>query len=188
MRDRPEWAKESQLNRIFLVHAPEAGYATDDETSPYFRLKRFLLEAGLSCQMVDTPTLANPDWKDLNLALNVTAKCGLTPWVLPHAIPDADFFVGLSYTENRASGGERLMGYANVFNEFGRWQFFSGNTNVFNYEDKAIHFRSLVKDTLSRLSLSETPSIYGSPPKSLIGCPGGPRKPRFRLSIAILNC
>jgi len=49
--------------------------------------------------MVDTPTLQDPDWKDLNLALNIIAKCGVVPWVLPDAIPDADFFVGLSYTQ-----------------------------------------------------------------------------------------
>ena len=59
-----------------------------------------------------------PDWKDLNLALNVTAKCGVTPWVLPDAIPDADFFVGLSYTQS--SDGRRIMGFANVFNNYGK--------------------------------------------------------------------
>ena len=31
--------------------------------------------------MIDTSTLINPDYKDLNLALNVVAKCGLAPWV-----------------------------------------------------------------------------------------------------------
>lgn len=91
-----EWVGEEHLRRIFLVHTPEQGYATDDEQSPYYRIKRFLLENGVPCQMLDTPTLLNPDWKDLNLALNIVAKCGVPPWVLPDAIPDADFFVGCS--------------------------------------------------------------------------------------------
>ncbi len=109
--------------------------------------------------MVDSPTLANPEWKDLNLALNITAKCGVVPWVLPDAIPDADFFVGLSYTQS-IRGGNRLMGYANVFNRFGKWEFYSGNTEAFPYEERAEHFYKLVRDTLRKLSLSETPSIY----------------------------
>ena len=29
------------------------------------------------------------------------------------------------------------MGYANVFNEFGRWEFYSGNTQAFPYREKA---------------------------------------------------
>lgn len=70
--------------------------------------------------MVDTPILRNPDWKDLNLSLNIIAKCGVTPWVLPDALPDADSFVGLSYTQSKRQGSEKLMGYANVFNEYGR--------------------------------------------------------------------
>jgi argonaute-like protein implicated in RNA metabolism and viral defense len=110
--------------------------------------------------MVDTPTLVNPDYKDLNLALNVVAKCGLVPWVLPEGIPDADFFVGLSYTQSRGASGQRLMGYANIFNEYGRWLFYSGNTQAFDYNERTKHFGSLVRETLSRLSLSESPNIY----------------------------
>jgi hypothetical protein len=79
LREHPEWVGNEQINRIFLVQTPEAGYAADDETSPYYRVKRFLLEYGVPCQMVDTPTLRNPDWKDLNLALNIAAKCNVVP-------------------------------------------------------------------------------------------------------------
>ena len=102
------------------MHCPESGHALDDEQAPYYRIKRCLLEAGIPCQMVDTPTIRNPDYKDLNLALNVVAKCGVTPWVLPDSISDADFFVGLSYTGSARNEGARIMGFANVFNEYGR--------------------------------------------------------------------
>jgi hypothetical protein len=91
--EHPEWAGNEKLNRLMLVHTPEQGYFTDDETSPYYLVKRRLLEAGIPCQMVDTGTLRNADYKDLNLALNIIAKCGLTLWVLPENIPDADFFI-----------------------------------------------------------------------------------------------
>ena len=160
LREHPEWMGNQRVNRIFLVQTPEAGYASDDENSPYYRVKRFLLEYGLPCQMVDTPTLRNPDWKDLNLALNIAAKCNVVPWVLPDAVPDADFFVGLSYTQSARRGQERLMGYANVFNEYGRWQFYSGNTETFAYEERTKNFARLVRATMERLQLSETPNIY----------------------------
>jgi len=53
-----------------------------------------------------------------------------------------------------------MMGYANVFNEYGRWGFYSANSEAFPYEQKTEYFYQLVKSTLERLTLSETPSIY----------------------------
>jgi predicted HTH transcriptional regulator len=153
----PDWAGNPSLNRIFLAHTPEQGYSVDDASSPYYVVKRLLLENGIPCQMVDTPTILNPDWKDLNLALNITAKCGVTPWVLPDAIPDADFFVGLSYTQS--SDGKRIMGFANVFSNYGKWEFYSGDTSSFDYEERAKRFADLVRHILERLQLPPTPNI-----------------------------
>ncbi|KYC37326.1 transcriptional regulator [Scytonema hofmannii PCC 7110] len=160
LKENPNWISNKHLNRIFLVHTPEQGYASDDEVSPYYRIKRLLFENGIPCQMVDTPILHNPDWKDLNLSLNIIAKCGVTPWVLPDALPDADFFIGLSYTQSRRQGSERLMGYANVFSEYGRWEFYSGNTETFAYNERTQYFQTLIEQTLERLNLQETPHIY----------------------------
>lgn len=158
--EHPQWAGNKELSRLFLVFTPEQSHSLDDENTPYYLVKRFLLERGIPCQMVDLPTLLDPDWKDLNLALNIVAKCGVTPWVLPNKIPDADFFVGLSYTQSRRGPARRLIGYATVFNQFGRWQFYSGNTEAFSYEERSKYFALLVSDTLKRLSLSDNPSIY----------------------------
>jgi argonaute-like protein implicated in RNA metabolism and viral defense len=144
-----DWCGEKQLNRLFLVHCPEEGFARDDEKSPYYVVKRRLLEAGIPCQMVDSPTLKNPDWKDLNLGLNIIAKCGVTPWVLPECVPDADFFVGLSYTQS--GDGRRIMGFANVFSNYGRWVFYAGNTTTFDINRRPDHLAALAKDTLERL-------------------------------------
>lgn len=157
LSEHTDWTGDPSFSRIFLVQTPEQGYASDDESSPYYIVKRLLLEQGIPCQMIDTATLLNPDWKDLNLALNLTAKCGVTPWVLPDAIPDADFFIGLSYTESRDK--QRVMGFANVFNKYGKWEFYSGNTASFDYAERVEHFAKLVLTTLQRLSLSETPNI-----------------------------
>ena len=158
----PEWTGDPRIPRLFLVHTPEGGYALDDERAPYYQVKRQLLERGIPCQMIDTPTLLNPDYKDLNLALNITAKVGVAPWVLPGSIPDADFFIGLSYTNSARSGQERLMGFANVFNEYGRWEFYSGSGEAFPYDQRTEWYERLVSDTLQQLDhqLSETPRIY----------------------------
>ena len=162
--EHPDWIGEERLNRLFLVHTPKQGYAKDDENAPYYQIKRFLLEQGIPCQMVDTPTLLNPDWRDLTLGLNIIAKCGIRPWVLPNRIPDADFFIGLSYTRSRLNGARRLLGYATVFNDFGRWEFYLGNTGTFSYEERTQYFADLTKQTLKKLTelgkLSESPSIY----------------------------
>jgi predicted HTH transcriptional regulator len=158
LREHPDWEGDKSLQRLFLVHTPEQGYAKDDVSSPYYVVKRLLLEKGIPCQMVDTPTLLDANWKDLNLALNITAKCGITPWVLPDAIPDADFFIGLSYTSTR--DGSRLMGFANVFTNYGKWLFYSGNT-AFDYDQKSERLASLVEGMLTKLAnqLSPTPRI-----------------------------
>lgn len=160
LHEHPEWIGNEALNRIFLIQTPDKGYSVDDERSPYYRIKRLLLENGIPCQMMKGNTIRNPEWKDLNLVLNIIAKCGVTPWVLPDAIPDADFFIGLSYTENMRRDSDRLMGYANVFNQYGRWQFYSANSETFLYSQKEDYFKRLVRETLERLPLSETPVIY----------------------------
>jgi predicted HTH transcriptional regulator len=154
LAEHPDWSGNEKLNRLFLVHAPERGYSADDHSSPYYVVKRRLLEAGVPCQMVDTGTLQNPDYKDLNLALNIIAKCGVTPWVLPENIPDADFFIGLSYTESR--DGQRILGFANVFNSYGRWEFYAGNTTAFDAHKRSEHLAALARSALQRLKVKHS--------------------------------
>lgn len=161
LSEHPDWCGNEDLNRLFLVYTPEAGYSTDDASSPYFVVKRRLLEAGVPCQMIDTGTLRNPDWKDLNLSLNIIAKCGVTPWVLPENIPDADFFVGLSYTQSR--DGQKILGFANVFNSYGKWEFYAGNTTAFDATQRSENLAALSRSALERLkrdhSLPAAPNL-----------------------------
>lgn len=154
------WVGNPNLDRLFIVYVPEDRFPITDIDSPYYAIKEFLLSNGIPVQMVDTPILKNPDWKDFNLALNLTAKCGVTPWVLPDALPDADFFVGLSYTQHRNREVDRLIGFANVFNKYGRWQFYQGNAKAFNYEDRHEYYKALVQSTMEKLDLHESPSIH----------------------------
>ena len=160
LENHPNWEGDKDLSRLFLVYVPEDRFPITDLNSPYYAIKELLFSKGIPTQMVDTPTLKNPDWKDLNLALNITAKCGVTPWVLPDALPDADFFVGLSYTRHRDREIPRRMGFANVFNTYGRWQFYQGNAKTFNYDERHKYYKELVQSTMNRLDLKESPSIH----------------------------
>ena len=160
LKENPNWAGNTNLNRLFIVYVPEDRFPITDLNSPYYTIKELLLSNGIPVQMVDTPILKNPDWKDFNLALNITAKCGVIPWVLPDALPDADFFVGLSYTQYWKRKIDRLMGFANVFNKYGRWQFYQGNAKTFSYDDRHTYYRELVRSTMERLNPRESPSIH----------------------------
>ena len=53
------------------------------------------------------------------------------------------------------------MGYANVFNRYGRWLFYSGNIQTFAYHERTTRLAELVETTLKRVEgLSETPHVY----------------------------
>lgn len=159
--ENPGWVGNKDLDRIFLVQIPTDEYSMTDINSPYYTIKEFLLEKGIPVQMVDSSTLENHKFKDLNLSLNIVAKTGSVPWVLPNALPSADVFIGLSYTQYKArSQLYRTMGYANVFNQYGRWEFYKGNGKAFNFDDKHEYLADLVKETLLSLdNLSDSPEI-----------------------------
>lgn len=157
-----DWEGNKELNRLFLIHIPEDIYPVTDINSPYFTLKEFLLEKGIPVQMVDTPTLNDPKYKDFNLALNIVAKTGGTPWVLPAALPDTDLFIGLSYSQYKTDKQiYRTMGYANVFDRYGQWKYYKGNVASFDFEYKHVHLAKLVKETLQqRESLPDSAAIH----------------------------
>jgi predicted HTH transcriptional regulator len=131
---------------IFIVLAPEAEANRVDYNAPYYRVKRLLLESGYPSQMVDEDTLTNPDWKDLNFALDVFAKAGYVPWVLSgEGMPKVDLFVGLSSSIIAHQGQRhRLVGYANVFDEYGRWLFYEGASTSVRYEERNEMFADLL--------------------------------------------
>lgn len=161
LSQNPTWLGDSSLSRIFLVSMPESGYDLDDHNAPYYAVKELLLENGIPCQMLNTPTLQNPDLKDLNLALNIVAKCGLVPWVLSEKLPEADFFIGIAYTTARNSRNrEKMMGFVSVFDEYGRWRFYKGES-VFSFDKKKEYFAKLIPQTLQELGhLPENAHIH----------------------------
>jgi argonaute-like protein implicated in RNA metabolism and viral defense len=55
------------------------------------------------------------------------------------------------------------MGFANVFNSYGRWEFYAGNTAAYDVAQRTQHLATLVQRTLERLkqqaSLPATPNL-----------------------------
>jgi argonaute-like protein implicated in RNA metabolism and viral defense len=130
---------------VFLVFAPERSFSRANYDAPYYRLKRLLLEAGYPSQMVKEDTLEHPDWKDVNFALDVFAKAGFVPWVLSEGMPGADLFIGLSSSIIAHQGQrQRVIGYANVFDDFGRWVFYQGASASVPYAHRNAMFAALL--------------------------------------------
>ena len=130
---------------VFIVFAPEHGISRANYNSSYYRLKHILLEAGFPCQMVKEETLEDPEWKDLNFALDIFAKAGFVPWVLSEGMPNADLFIGLSLSFITFRGQrQRVAGYANAFDDFGRWLFYQGASESVPYESRNSMYAELL--------------------------------------------
>lgn len=134
---------------VALVYLPKVGN-TSSPKHPYFRVKGLLVREGLASQMVDETTAQNLDWRDLNLALNVYAKAGNIPWVLDDVIPGVDLFIGLSSSQPlHGSHRDRMMGYANIFDAYGRWQFYQGDSMAFPFNERLHHYGELIKNSIA---------------------------------------
>ena len=65
------------------------------------------------------------------------------------------FFVGISYTQSK--NGQRIMCFANIFNIYIKWKFYSGNITS-DFEKLTFHFAQLIKGTLSKLKNRLSPT------------------------------
>lgn len=143
------------MSPLILIYTPEKPglWSRSNYRSPYYQVKHLLLESGIPSQGVDEGTLEDPEWKDLNMALDIFAKAGYTPWVLDEGLPLADVFVGLSYSSIRLSSGlKRVAAYVCVFDQFGRWQYYQGSTQPVPFERRDEELANLVQLALGEHS------------------------------------
>jgi hypothetical protein len=122
---------------VVLVHLTKRTQDFELDT-PYYNAKAILLRYGLPSQMVTPPALADPQWIHANLASAIFAKAGGWPWVLATDIPDFDMILGLELSAaisktKRAGSRPRYIGYANVFDEQGRWMFFESTSQLYDF-------------------------------------------------------
>jgi argonaute-like protein implicated in RNA metabolism and viral defense len=157
-----EFVRTEQRNNsdLAFVYMPKDN-EVNDPSHPYYRIKGLLLKEGLASQMVDRATILNPEWRDLNLALNVYAKAGNIPWVLDEAMTGVDMFIGLSYSQFRHGDKVvRMMSYVNVFDEHGRWRFYQSDTEAFAFEHRLSHYREIVKNSVAQYRANSSTELH----------------------------
>lgn len=146
---------------IMVAYMPDQGgeWSRANYSSPYYQVKHYLLENGVASQGVDQETLGNLEWKDLNLALDIFAKTGHIPWVLDEGLPLADIFIGLSYSSIRVNSKlERIIAYVCVFDNFGRWQYYMGNTEPVPFDERDARLADLIAEAVEKYSKTATVS------------------------------
>jgi hypothetical protein len=144
---------------VALVFMPKDAGAIN-LNHPYYSIKGRLLKEGIVSQMVDRSTVYNPEWRDLNLALNIYAKAGYAPWVLDEAVEGVDLFIGLSSsTAKRGRQVTRMMSYVNVFDSYGRWKFYEGDAKAFDFDERLAHYEKLVKESVAAYRAEKSGNI-----------------------------
>ena len=111
---------------VFVPRTPEWRYNT-----PYYSCKSMLTGGGVACQMISHGCLSNLSWSVANVASAIYAKCRGVPWALADERSPFEAVIGVAVRQNlgmnRSGAAQgRYMGYANVFDEWGRWLFFQG--------------------------------------------------------------
>ena len=130
--------------------------------SPYYRTKAYFLQQGIPVQFVKNENVRKPD-KYLkyicdSLCLQMYAKIGGTPWVLPASSKvDHEFVVGIGHTlfrSNKYAGNDqsRVVGITTFFKGDGMY-LFGDQCREVPYED---YFDELLRDLRSSINdLSE---------------------------------
>jgi hypothetical protein len=146
---------------VVLVHLarPTADFELD---TPYYNVKPILLEYGLPSQMITAGKLtgSNAQWLHADVASGIFAKAGGHPWVLADDIEDFDLILGVGLSTaisktKRAGARPRYIGFANVFDERGRWMFFESTSALYDSERHAEQLAELVSMGIDRYQIEQ---------------------------------
>jgi hypothetical protein len=139
-------------NALALICLSEEDETFVSDVPLYYRLKGLLASTGHASQMVDRQTLSNR-YAHWNLALNLAAKLGGTPWTLQDrsALEPVDLFLGFSYSSIRPArlGQQRNIAYVNVFDSTGKWQIFCADSAAFSFEERFRIFPDLAESAVN---------------------------------------
>lgn len=98
-----------------------------------------------------------------NLATNIFAKLGYTPWEISRSssMPNADIVLGLAYSSLKSDGRlRRNVGYVNVFDKNGVWRFMQSDSNYLDFEKRLKIIPQIVKKAIiGYLASDSSPSI-----------------------------
>jgi argonaute-like protein implicated in RNA metabolism and viral defense len=123
--------------------------------TPYYRLKALFTSNGYPTQIITQSTFDNIRYSYVNLGSALFAKAGYIPWVLQSEMKNVDIIIGISVSnvissKNRAGTSLRFVGYANVFDTYGKWMFFEGTGKTYSKEEKLVQLRNLLEESIMK--------------------------------------
>jgi argonaute-like protein implicated in RNA metabolism and viral defense len=143
---------------LAIIEIPTEFRKLDDLSNPYYRIKAKLLSLEIPVQYITSDKIKNHNEYILNsIALQIYAKMGGTPWVLPsHRSVDKEIIIGIGHSwlrKNQYKGSEqsRVVGITTFLSSDGQYLLGDKVKDVAfeNYFDELL--RSL-KQSIQRLS------------------------------------
>lgn len=125
------------------------------KNSPYFTLKTYFASQGIPTQMITDktflPTKYPLNYTLLNICTAIIAKCGGVPWVLKAKLENTDVIIGMSLSARLTNIGDniqknRYIGFANVFNEYGKWLYFFGKAHLYDKNQQVEQISNIIRE------------------------------------------
>lgn len=149
---------DSEKPHLAIIEIPDSFRALSDSVNPYFKIKAKLLSLEIPVQFVRTSTLSNYNEYILNpLALQIYAKLGGTPWVLPaQRSVDREIVIGIGHSwlrKNLYKGAEssRVVGITTFMSGDGQYLLGDKVKDV-PYESYFEELLKSLKGSIDRLS------------------------------------
>lgn len=149
---------------VGVIYIPESMKYYKD--SPYYKLKAYFASQGFPTQMITSkafsPSNYSINYTVLNICSGIIAKCGGIPWVLGEKLNGTDLLIGTSLSSKLSYIGEniqnnRYIGFANVFNEYGKWMYFCGTAKRYYRNQLVEQLESLIAEIRSYYSIAQQP-------------------------------
>ncbi len=149
---------EDEKPHLAIIEIPDSFRSLPDKDNPYFKIKAKLLSFEIPVQFIRTSTLSNYNEFVLNpLALQIYAKLGGTPWVLPvKRSVDREIVIGIGHSwlrSNSYKGSEfnRVVGITTFMSGDGQYLLGDKVKDV-PYENYFDELLKSLKGSIDRLS------------------------------------
>jgi len=149
---------DDEKPHLAIIEIPDRFKFLSDRDNPYYRIKAKLLSLEIPVQFIRTTTVSNYNEYILNpLALQIYAKLGGTPWVLPsQSSVDREIIIGIGHSwlrSNMYKGAEnsRVVGITTFMSSDGQYLLGDKVKDV-PYESYFSELLKSLKSSISRLS------------------------------------
>ena len=146
---------------LAIIEIPESFRSLNDQNNPYYQIKAKLLSLEIPVQFVTTRIVNNHSEYILNsLALQIYAKLGGTPWVLPtQRSVDRELVIGIGHSwlrKNQYAGAEssRVVGITTFFSGDGQYLLGDKVKDV-SFENYFEELLKSLKQSIERLSSAQ---------------------------------